>query len=86
MKGSTDVATYSAEALAAHARLCGWSLARAHARSGSPVAISSYLGGKDVADEAMAEFARRYADQNEQDFAAHRQAIADGRIEARSDL
>jgi uncharacterized protein (DUF2252 family) len=86
MKGSAEVSTMAPTRMVAHARLCGWSLARAHARSGSPVAIAAYLGGKDVADEAMAEFARRYADQNHRDFEAHRQAIADGRIEARSDL
>ncbi len=86
MKGSTDVATMDSARLAGHARLCGWSLARAHARSGSAIAIGAYLGAKDTFDRAMAEFAVRYADQNERDFEAHRQAIADGRIEARRDL
>jgi uncharacterized protein (DUF2252 family) len=82
MKGSADIESMSADALTVHARLCGWTLARAHARSGSPQAIAGYLGGKPVLDRAIAAFATAYADQNDADFEAYRQAIADGRVEA----
>jgi hypothetical protein len=67
-------------ALEAYARVCGWTLARAHARSGDPVAIASYLGAGDVFDRAMASFAEAYADQNERDYAALREARDSGRI------
>jgi uncharacterized protein (DUF2252 family) len=85
MKGSADIGAMSPAALAIHARLCGWTLARAHARSGSPEAMAGYLGGKPVLDRAIAAFASAYADQNDADFEAYRQAIADGRVEARAD-
>ena len=65
-----------------YARLCGWTLARAHARSGDPIAIGAYLGSGQVFDEAIAEFSRRYADQNEKDFDALKAAIDSGRLEA----
>jgi uncharacterized protein (DUF2252 family) len=78
MKSSTEVEQLGKVGLAAYARLCGWSLARAHARSGSPVEIAGYLGTSTKFDQAIAEFARRYAAQNDADFAAHAQAIADG--------
>ena len=86
MKGSADLSVMSARSLTIHARLCGWTLARAHARSGSPVAIDAYLGSKDTFDRAMVAFASAYADQNRRDFETHRAAIAEGRLEARSDL
>ena len=53
-----------------YARMCGWTLARAHARSGDPVAIAAYLGTKDVFDRAIAAFSAAYADRNEADHAA----------------
>ena len=65
-----------------YANLCGWTLARAHARSGDVVAIPSYVGGSDTFDRALADFAETYADQNERDHAALEQAIADGSITA----
>jgi len=65
-----------------YARMCGWTLARAHARSGDRIAIASYLGKGDDFDCAMGDFARAYADQNERDFAALTEAIARGRIQA----
>ena len=65
-----------------YADLCGWTLARAHARSGDSVAVAAYLGGSDTFDRAMADFAEAYADQNERDHAALRQAIADGSVAA----
>ena len=50
--------------------MCGWTLARAHARSGDRIAIASYLGKRDTFDQALADFAEAYADQNEQDYRA----------------
>lgn len=63
-------------------RLCGASLARAHARSGDPVAISAYLGGGDRFDRALTEFAQSYADRNQRDFEALGAAARSGRITA----
>ena len=68
--------------LGIYAQICGWTLARAHARSGDAIAISSYLGRRDRFDLALGKFAATYADQNERDFAALTQAIATGRIPA----
>ena len=65
-----------------HGRLCGWTLARAHARTGDPIAIGAYLGSGTTFDEALGRFAESYADQNERDHAALVDAIASGRIEA----
>ena len=69
-------------ACALYGRFCGWTLARAHARSGDSVAIAAYLGTSDVFDRAMADFAESYADQNAHDHAALQQAIAAGEIVA----
>ena len=82
MKGSAPVETYTPRVMASYARLCGWTLARAHARSGDPVAIASYMGSGTVFDRAMTEFAARYADQNEVDYGQLMAAIEDGRVEA----
>jgi hypothetical protein len=80
-KGSVDAATMDDKHLLAYGELCAWTLAKGHARSGDPVAISSYLGKKDRFDVAMADFAEKYADQNEADFAAMQRAADEGRIE-----
>jgi hypothetical protein len=64
------------------ARLCGWTLARAHARTGDPVAIASYLGTSNTFDKALVEFAKSYADQNERDYEAFMQEIRSGRLDA----
>ena len=85
-KGSADVEAMSPRSMDIYARLCGWTLARAHARAGDPVAIAAYLGTGDVFDRAIASFATRYADQNERDHAALAQAVADGRLVARLGL
>jgi len=61
--------TLDPKALAMYAGYCAWTLARAHARSGDRVAIASYLGGKDLFDQAIADFSAAYADKNERDFA-----------------
>ncbi|HEU5038455.1 MAG TPA: DUF2252 domain-containing protein [Nocardioides sp.] len=69
-----------------YAQLCGWTLARAHARSGDRIAIAAYLGRSDAFDLALAEFAEGYADLNELDHAALAAAVADGRASAETGL
>jgi hypothetical protein len=69
-----------------YARLCGWTLARAHARAGDRIAIAAYLGNSTKFDNAVADFAESYADQNERDHAALAAAVADGRAEAQSGM
>jgi uncharacterized protein (DUF2252 family) len=85
-KGSALVEAMEPSAMSAYARLCGWTLARAHARSGDAVGIASYLGSGDRFDHALATFAERYADQNEADYAALRHAVDTGRIAAEAGL
>ncbi len=82
MKVSADVEALKPFGLDFYARQCGWTLARAHARSGDPVAIAAYLGKSDKFELAMADFAARYADQNERDYEAFLEAIRSGRLEA----
>lgn len=81
-KGAVDVSLLLPGGLAGYGRMCGWTLARAHARDGDRIAISGYLGRGDGFDEAVAAFAERYADQNADDYEALRRAVADGRMEA----
>ena len=81
-KGSAVIETMKPAALAAYARLCGWTLARAHARAGDAAAIASYLGTDDRFDQAMARFAETYADQNERDYAALKLAVDSGWLTA----
>ena len=69
-----------------YARLCGWTLARAHARSGDRVALAAYLGGSGTFDQAIADFAETYADQNERDYAALQAAVKDGRAQAATEI
>ena len=83
MKGAAYVESMVPVGMTFYAQVCGWTLARAHARSGDPVAIAAYLGGKTKFDKALAEFAIQYADQNDQDYRAFLAAIDAGRIEAR---
>jgi uncharacterized protein (DUF2252 family) len=85
-KGSAVVETMAPQMMLAYAHICGWTLARAHARSGDPVAIASYLGSGAVFDRALARFAETYADQNERDYAAFRDAIDSGRLSAATGL
>jgi uncharacterized protein (DUF2252 family) len=82
MKGSAEVELMSTVAMRFYAQICGWTLARAHARSGDPIAIAEYLGHNDAFDSAIADFSARYADQNQRDYDAFVKAIADGRIQA----
>ena len=69
-----------------YARMCGWTLAHAHARSGDRIALAAYLGGSGAFDHAIAEFAETYADQNELDYAALQGAVKEGRAEATTDI
>jgi uncharacterized protein (DUF2252 family) len=82
MKGSAEVETMAPLGLSFYARTCGWTLARAHARSGDPVAIAAYLGEDDQFDRSISDFAKRYAEQNEQDYQAFANAARSGRLEA----
>jgi uncharacterized protein (DUF2252 family) len=81
-KGSALVEELEPDAMEAYGGLCGWTLAKAHARSGDAIAIGSYLGSGEVFDKAMATFAEAYADQNERDHAALAQAVESGRVAA----
>jgi uncharacterized protein (DUF2252 family) len=81
-KGSLEVETIAPEGIAPYGELCGWTLARAHARTGDPVAVAAYLGGSPSFDEAVHSFAESYADQNERDHQSLVDAIAAGRITA----
>lgn len=81
-KGSVDLDRGGPRSFERYARLCGWTLARAHAVSGDPTAIADYLGSGPVFDRALGEFAVRYARQNETDHEAFGSAIANGRLEA----
>jgi uncharacterized protein (DUF2252 family) len=82
MKGSAVVETMIPSGLSFYANLCGWTLARAHARSGDPVAIASYLGETDAFDRSVTEFAQLYADRNEQDHEQFVAAVRSGRLQA----
>jgi uncharacterized protein (DUF2252 family) len=81
-KSSADVEAMAPADMAVYGRMCGWTLARAHARSGDPIAIAAYLGRGDAFDRALARFAESYADQNERDHSALLEAVASGRITA----
>ena len=79
-KASALVELMSPAGMTAYAQICGAILARAHARTGDRIAIAAYLGGGSRFDEAIADFADAYADQNEADFGALKRAAEDGRI------
>jgi uncharacterized protein (DUF2252 family) len=81
-KFSVPIEQMRLSGLVIYARMCGWTLARAHARSGDRIAIAAYLGSTDKFDQAIADFAELYADQNELDYAAFQNVAAEGRIEA----
>jgi uncharacterized protein (DUF2252 family) len=82
MKGSVEIDKLRPVGLTLYAGICGWTLARAHARSGDPVAIAAYLGDSDAFDQSITDFSERYADQNERDYAEFVKAIRKGRLEA----
>ena len=85
-KASADVQAMTPTVLDAYARICGWTLARSHARTGDRLAIAAYLGKSDSLAMALTEFATAYADQNERDHAALVDAIASGRIQAQTGI
>ncbi len=85
-KASASFEKMSPEILSIYASICAWTLARAHARSGNATAVGAYLGSSDVFDQALAEFARSYASQNERDHKALLKAIASGIVVAESGI
>jgi uncharacterized protein (DUF2252 family) len=85
-KFSMEIGLLRPEGLQMYGALCGWTLARAHARSGDRIAIAAYLGNSDVFDRAITKFATVYADQNERDYQSLVDAVASGRITAERGL
>ena len=85
-KGSAEIEQMVPKAMAAYGMLCGWTLARAHARSGDRIAIAAYLGNGDSFDRALVEFSKAYADQNDRDYNALAKAVKSGRITAEAGL
>jgi hypothetical protein len=85
-KASADLSTLSESGLHAYTRACGWSLARAHARSGDRLAIAAYLGAGPKFDQTIARFSRAYADQNERDHQRLSEAVAAGEVTAQLDI
>jgi hypothetical protein len=85
-KGSAEVATLKVPGATLYARMCGGTLARAHARWGDRIAIAAYLGPGNKFDKAVADFATAYADQNERDYDALRAAVKSGRVPAETGL
>jgi uncharacterized protein (DUF2252 family) len=85
-KFSAPIEAMIPQGMTFYARLCGWTLARAHARSGDRIALAAYLGGSGKFDQAIADFAETYADQNERDYAALQAAVKDGKAEATTEI
>jgi uncharacterized protein (DUF2252 family) len=85
-KGSAEIEVMIPTGMQAYGELCGWTLARAHARSGDRIAIAAYLGSGPAFDVALWEFAQAYADQNEYDYQALTDAIRSGRVVAEAGL
>ncbi len=85
-KGSANIDVMDPSAMDVYAKACGWTLARAHARSGDSIALAAYLGTSDAFDKAIVSFSEDYADQNDRDHAALVAAIANGRVDARTDI
>jgi hypothetical protein len=81
-KGSAVIETMSPKLMTTYANVCGWALAKSHARSGDAIAIASYLGSSDALDRALSAFAESYADQNDRDHQALETAAASGRVKA----
>ncbi|TCC49174.1 DUF2252 domain-containing protein [Kribbella capetownensis] len=86
MKGSAVVEKMDPRGMTMYGQLCGWTLARAHARSGDRIALATYLNSDDAFPEAMAEYAEAYADQNERDYQVFLDAIKSGRLQAETGL
>jgi uncharacterized protein (DUF2252 family) len=81
-KGSAQIEQMSPSGMVAYGRMCGWTLARAHARSGDRIAIASYLGKSAKFEQALVQFAESYAEQNERDYRALQAAVDAGRVKA----
>ena len=81
MKISAEIETFKSSTLVRYATLCGWGLARAHAKAGDPAMISGYLGSSDQFDVALAKYSHAYADQAEHDFELFQKAIRSGRLQ-----
>ena len=85
-KGSAEIEQMSRRALATYGKLCGWTLARAHARGGDPIAIAAYLGKSQSFDRAIVGFSKAYAEQNERDYQALADAVKTGRVTAQTGM
>jgi len=85
-KGSAEIEQMVPKGMATYGKLCGWTLARAHARSGDRIAIAAYLGNSDSFDRAIVEFSKAYADQNERDYQELAKAVKSGKIRAETGL
>jgi uncharacterized protein (DUF2252 family) len=85
-KGSAEIEQMVPKGMARYGRLCGWTLARAHARSGDRIAIAAYLGKGPSFDRALVQFSKAYAEQNERDYKALTNAVASGRVVAETGL
>src|SRR3954447_22283630 len=85
-KGSAEIERMVPKGRAAYGKLCGWTLARAHARSGDRIAIAAYLGNGDAFDRAVLEFSMAYAEQNERDYQALNRAVESGRVPVQTGL
>jgi uncharacterized protein DUF2252 len=85
MKVSAEPETFKPGTLVVYATMCGWVLARAHAKAGDAAMIAGYLGTQDTFDEALVQYAAAYADQAERDFGAFKTAIRSGRLRTEPD-
>jgi uncharacterized protein (DUF2252 family) len=85
-KGSAEIEQMTPKGLAAYGRMCGWTLARAHARSGDRIAIAAYLGSGSSFERAIVQFSQAYAEQNRRDYEALSEAVASGRVVAQTGL
>jgi uncharacterized protein (DUF2252 family) len=85
MKVGAEIETFRPQTLAAYATMCGWALARAHAKAGDPAMIAGYVGNSERLDDALALYAKAYADQVERDFAAFKKAIRTGHLKTDTD-
>ena len=85
-KGSAEIEQMVPKGMATYGRVCGWTLARAHARSGDRIAIASYLGNGDTFDRAILQFSEAYAEQNDRDYKKLSKAVKSGRIAAETGL
>jgi len=85
-KSSVNLESILPKGLVAYGRLCAWTLARAHARSGDRIAVAAYLGSGDIFDRALVDFAAAYANQNERDYRAFASAAESGQIAAQTGL